>query len=180
MIHELREDLRTASELVRSLGEKTFGQVLLLQDRVVVELAEVIPPLIFALRERFAPLVIHDNLSHAGAIRLVGGRPAFERLLLNLVENAAQGDGRRHASQVWVRDQLQPARWLLEIADDGPGFPSSVLGALASGCLSTKASGSGLGIHGIAQLVQASGGAIRLSHRAEGGALVQIELHRRE
>jgi signal transduction histidine kinase len=180
MVRGLREDLRAASDLVRNLGEKTFGQALLLQEREVVSLAPLLPRLLFALRGRHHPLVIDGAfdaaLAEGGAVELVGGRAAFERVLANLVDNAVQGDGQRGATRVWLRGEQRGGRWRLVVADDGPGFPAAVLAGTAGGCLSTKASGTGLGLHGVAQLIQASGGAIRFGNGAAGGARVEIEL----
>ena len=178
LLRELRDDLRAASLLVRDLAENTFGQSMLLGEPEVVDVGAVLPDLLIALQLRVRPVIIHHDsaVGATTAVAVVGGRAALMRLIWNLIENAIQGDSVTSARQVWVSCREVDGFAILEIADDGPGFPVAVLAAVGAGCVSTKTRGLGLGLHGLARIVETSGGRWLCENRPEAGALVRIAL----
>ncbi len=66
------------------------------------------------------------------------------------------------------------------VDDDGPGFPPGVVDAPFRELTTTKTDGIGLGLYVSERLMRASGGALRLSNRATGGARVELAMQRFE
>ncbi|MFO0438615.1 MAG: ATP-binding protein [Phenylobacterium sp.] len=107
----------------------------------------------------------------------LGERQDLLEICGNLMENACKwGRGRiivRAAASV-------PDRWILEIDDNGPGLgPSQRREALArGGRLDESASGSGLGLSIVNDLVRAYGGGLDLADSPMGGLRVRLDLPR--
>jgi signal transduction histidine kinase len=123
------------------------------------------PGVTFALREHDVdpPATVHG---WANGLRLV---------VDNLLENAALHGGGRVDVDLF-RDG---ARWLLRVADDGPGIPQGererLLEPFARG-RDTTARGTGLGLAIVAQQVGLHGGELRLGDSALGGLAVDVRL----
>jgi C4-dicarboxylate-specific signal transduction histidine kinase len=99
--------------------------------------------------------------------------------MVNLLVNACEGDGSRCAKSVIVSVTSDtPARGLVtfELTDDGPGFSVALLEASTRGGLTTKTTGTGLGLSLVAHIVEASGGTVHLRNLPESGASVSISL----
>jgi C4-dicarboxylate-specific signal transduction histidine kinase len=67
---------------------------------------------------------------------------------------------------------------LISVVDDGPGFPAAQLRADSGPVATTKRGGSGLGLALVRELADASDGRLTRANRAEGGAVVSLELPR--
>jgi C4-dicarboxylate-specific signal transduction histidine kinase len=97
--------------------------------------------------------------------------------VFNLVLNACEGDGHRGASLVAIRIGRTGERLLvIQVDDDGPGFPAAALDCDFGESVSSKTNGWGLGLGLVAGLVRASGGTVRHENHATGGASVVVEL----
>jgi signal transduction histidine kinase len=121
------------------------------------------------------------------------------RLLVNLVKNAAEAIpskmGRGHI-QISLRERGQgggapgaqvPEMLVMAVEDDGPGIPIEVLEKVFDSGFSTHARNAvdsggwpvghrGLGLAISRSIVEASGGRVAASNRAQGGARIEIEL----
>ena len=64
----------------------------------------------------------------------------------------------------------------MTIADEGAGIPPDVLARVGEPFFTTRAQGTGLGVHLSRQLVQGAGGALELSSRAGAGTTVEVVL----
>jgi signal transduction histidine kinase len=62
------------------------------------------------------------------------------------------------------------------VADTGPGIPASVLGKLFTPFVTTKATGTGLGLSLSARILQEHGGSITGANPSEGGARFVLTL----
>ncbi len=106
-----------------------------------------------------------------------GGHSGLHRLLVNLLVNACEGDGRRRARNVAVTvgrtNALGAETLAIGVRDDGPGVDGSWLRGSASA--STKPWGSGLGLRLVRGVTEASGGVFLLQN-AEGGTLATVLL----
>ena len=107
-----------------------------------------------------------------------GGPGALYQILEQLVSNAGEGDGVRHAGQMRIAVEADPGARVLAIRveDDGPGFRQDYLERPIAPFFTTKARGVGLGLYTVERLTRASGGSLRLENRLEGGAAVTVYL----
>lgn len=101
---------------------------------------------------------------------VLGDAGAIERVLSNLVQNAAEHGARRIVVRV---DGTS-----LEVEDDGPGIPEEDRARVFEPFqrLRPRSTGAGLGLNLVQQVVERHGGRISLLDGAAGGALVRVEL----
>jgi C4-dicarboxylate-specific signal transduction histidine kinase len=64
----------------------------------------------------------------------------------------------------------------IEVRDDGPGLPATLLARPVAPFGGTKVNGSGLGLYVAERLARASGGLLRRENPSEGGARVIVFL----
>jgi len=94
--------------------------------------------------------------------------------LYNLLNNAADASHKgMMLSFGWDKDSL----WL-EIGDQGPGFPHYILDHSGQPEISTKTSGSGLGLFLCRAVLERLGGKLELSNPVDGGACARVTLPR--
>src|SRR5690242_1988030 len=108
---------------------------------------------------------------------LVRRSPEIMHGLNNLIQNAVQF-ARREVSVTTFWDN---ASVIVEIADDGPGFPMHLLGRLGEPYISTRAGAAdhmGLGIFIAQSLLERSGARLAFDNLPEGGAHVAISWKR--
>ncbi|GGY09482.1 two-component sensor histidine kinase [Litchfieldella qijiaojingensis] len=120
--------------------------------------------------------------SSPDAIRVAGDEVRIEQLLTNLLRNAL--DALRGVEtpclEIVLEDETQ--RWVITVADNGPGIDEATLAQLFDPFYTTKAVGDGLGLglfisYGI---VQDLGGRITAGNREAGGAWFRVELPKAE
>jgi len=99
----------------------------------------------------------------------------LRQALLNLVLNAQQAIGDRDGS-IRVSAHVDGDTLYLEVCDDGPGFPDSLLESGVRAFVSHRAEGTGLGLSMVQRFARAQGGELKLSNRAPNGACVTLEL----
>lgn len=96
------------------------------------------------------------------------------QLLRNLFANALQampGGG-----SLQVNTASRDGRIVISVADTGPGFAKELLARAVAPFVTTKVSGSGLGLTVCHRIVEGYGGSISLENRPAGGALVTVQL----
>jgi len=121
-------------------------------------------------RARAPSTVVVDIVGDAST---VGDAEALERALGNLVENAV-----RHARrQVTVTIGHPDGEAVVEVADDGPGFPVGVVARTGERFV-RGADGVGLGLAIVEAIAAAHGGHLSLSNLDNGatGAVARLEL----
>ena len=115
---------------------------------------------------------IDDDLS------VHGDADAFERILLNLVDNALKHGG--EGVRVAVAAQRHGDRTIVTVSDNGPGIPpdqrARVFERFVRGVTATSAGGSGLGLAIARELAAAMSGVLALSPDNESGATFTLEL----
>jgi two-component system sensor histidine kinase HydH len=98
----------------------------------------------------------------------------IEQVLVNVVLNAVQASPR--GGHVRIRHQPRGGRYLIEVADQGPGIPLAAMERIFEPFFTTKERGTGLGLAISQRIVVAHGGEIQLTPRDGGGTIVEIEL----
>jgi signal transduction histidine kinase len=107
----------------------------------------------------------------------------FRRVIINLVDNAAQAieGGREQAivalpQRITVRTRIAGGRLEIEIADSGPGIPPNVFERIFEPLFSTKGFGVGLGLPTVKQIMEHHGGGIELTSEPGQGTQAVIWL----
>ncbi len=170
---------RELSELVRLTArsrERSFAALASLQRIGRVELLELTEGVARVVGRQF-PAVQFDmeGAVRDGFVGLVGGKSAFERILLNLLTNACEGDGQRLSSHVRVEFRELENGLQVTVFDDGPGFSAEQL-AQPGRCGSTKSDGTGIGLFLVSRLIEESRGEFSLSNHEDGGACCRLVL----
>jgi len=161
--------------LLEGLQALARGEAAEALPREDVELGDLVDAAIYGARRRH-PGVSYELREHDAEGAAVHGWANGLRLVVdNLLENAAlHGSGR-----VDVDLAREDGRWLLRVADDGPGIPEAererLLEPFARG-RGTTAQGTGLGLAIVAQQVGLHGGELRLADSSLGGLAAEVRL----
>ncbi len=162
-LHELEHQVRDM--LVFARGE------LPLSDRVT-------PKALFQALQQAAQAHVQGHAvrwqcdSHLG--ELLCNRDTLIGALLNLIENALQAsDG---PARLKVHLFRRERSLHLCVSDAGSGIDAELLGRLGEPFLTTKATGTGLGLAVVKAVVRAHQGTLRLRSKAGRGTCVRVEL----
>src|SRR6516164_8861766 len=99
-------------------------------------------------------------------------RDQLAQLLHNLLRNAEEA--MPSGGQVTVRTRGDADRAVLEVEDTGPGIPPENRARVLEPGVTTKASGSGLGLALGARIAQGHGGTLEIDTAPGGGALLRM------
>ncbi|WP_285112525.1 two-component system sensor histidine kinase KdpD [Leclercia adecarboxylata] len=106
--------------------------------------------------------------------------PLFERVLINLLENAGKYAGSR--AQIGIDASVNPDQLQLEVWDTGPGIPAgqeqAIFDKFARGNKESAIPGVGLGLAICQAIVEVHGGTITAHNRPDGGAGFCVTLPR--
>jgi hypothetical protein len=126
---------------------------------------------------RLDGIAIHRDFSPG--LPLVQADPdQMKRVVVNLIDNAAEALERSLRKEIWVRSALDPEREVVEItvADSGPGISPEAKERLFLPFFSTKRSGTGLGLAIVNRIVAEHRGSIRAEENFPTGSKFVIEL----
>jgi len=99
----------------------------------------------------------------------------FRQALLNLLLNASQSLGDQ-AGSIVINGHLAAGSLLVNVCDDGPGFPPDLLESGIRAFVTHRTDGTGLGLSMVQRFARTSGGSITLSNLEPHGACVTLEL----
>ncbi|SCB87551.1 two-component system sensor histidine kinase KdpD [Kosakonia oryziphila] len=106
--------------------------------------------------------------------------PLFERVLINLLENAVKYAGQR--AEIGITAHDTPQQLMLDVWDNGPGIPAgqeqAIFDKFARGTKESAIPGVGLGLAICQAIVEVHGGTISARNRPQGGALFCVTLPR--
>ncbi len=112
--------------------------------------------------------------------------PQIREVVLNLVVNAGEAIGERRGTVRVATGRVQdldppnkqtPSDWaLLEVSDDGPGFDEATRRRIFEPRFSTKATGHGLGLAVVSNVVRRHGGRIHVAGATLRGTTFRIEV----
>jgi signal transduction histidine kinase len=180
-IERLRGDLARADGLVRAVRSEAVEEGRVLRQRVAVVPHEAAAAVLGQVQPRFPGVAVtfHDRADGA-RVTTGGGQATLERILLNLVLNACEGDGVRSPRRVDV--VVEPGErpdWLrFSVSDDGPGFPRALLPLAGQRSATTKKDGAGIGLVLVAGLLRANGSRLECENPPAGGARAWFQLPR--
>jgi len=100
----------------------------------------------------------------------------FVQVLFNLIQNAWQalGDGEGPSREVILNTKLHPDFVDFQIIDNGSGIPKAIYEKLGTPFISTKESGTGLGVAQCYRIVSKSGGSIKYESEEGKGTTVTV------
>jgi len=155
-------------QFARGAGEGIAADA---RGAVAATLAATLDLLEAEFRERKVGVVREPAFAEA-TVRLDDG--SLKQVWLNLLQNAleASPDGGR----IRVAIAVEGGRARVTIADEGAGIPPDVLARVGEPFFTTRAQGTGLGLHLSRQLVQGAGGTLELSSRPGAGTTLQVAL----
>ena len=102
----------------------------------------------------------------------------IRQVLNNLIINASDALGDK-GGELKLSTRIDYAKdniLVLELQDNGPGFPAELLDRIFEPYVTTKSSGSGLGLPISRRIIEENGGTMRATNLPEGGAVVIIHL----
>ncbi len=175
---EIRQHVLNTSRLVNNLldmariqsGGFNLNKEWLTLEEVVGSALKTLEP---GLGGRHIALAIPQPLA---LIHIDG--PLFERVLINLLENAVKYAGAN--ASIGVNAQVSEHQLQLEVWDDGPGIPpgkeQAIFDKFARGNKESAIPGVGLGLAICQAIVEVHGGTITARNRPEGGACFYVTL----
>ena len=167
-LHLLIEDL-----LVVSRGDATLHV-----DTEPVLLRQVVGDAVAVARRRHPRLVVEAKLP-ASTPAVAADQTLLGQVLVNLLSNAARYAG--DEATVTIRAREESDLVVIEIEDDGPGFPPGALERCFDAFYRApetagQASGSGIGLYVVRRLIEAMGGEVAASNGAHGGAVLTVRI----
>jgi signal transduction histidine kinase len=179
MLLEAIEDARTGARMASELARETLTVHRNHEQAHQCRLNDIIESTV-RLARRLAPV---DLALETGSGLEVRASPSnLFRVLVNLLRNAVQAIGELEHSEgagvrvsTWASDELA----FVQVADDGPGIPSSVREQLFDLFFTTHAEGTGIGLYVCKTIVTGWGGMILVDgHEGEGARFTfSIPIH---
>lgn len=156
MVDDFREYARTPAPQLQSLDlNALIRDVLALYENPVADIAT-----------RLAP-----------TLPLVRGDPTqLRQVIHNLLQNAQDALTGSADPRIDVSTELVDGQVLLEIADNGSGFPEAIMQRAFEPYVTTKPKGTGLGLAIVKKIIDEHHGSIALENRDQRGAAVRISL----
>jgi signal transduction histidine kinase len=196
-------DLPLASDLVRKISSGVRGLNSLVCDMLAFtgnmnltrreeDLAEIVEGAVELARPTLVAHGIQVRVEGARTLHVDADGRLLQRVLLNLVLNAADAIGEeennkdetRSAKQetqqglIVIRSERNGAATAIIVEDNGPGIPEDVRERIFNPFFTTKHSGTGLGLAIVHRIIEAHGGSITAENRKlpERGARFRIVL----
>lgn len=98
----------------------------------------------------------------------------IERILINLIRNAAQACGQQ--GQIEIVTETQGSMLRVDVKDDGPGIAPEHLERVFEPLFTTKSNGIGLGLSVSRQYAERNGGALTVRNQEGSGACFSLTL----
>ncbi|MFP8968163.1 sensor histidine kinase [Pokkaliibacter sp. CJK22405] len=117
-------------------------------------------------------LLIENRIPPRFYVQLAEGR--LHQAVLNLVLNAAQSVGAHAGGKIDISAVQEEGKVLVQVQDNGPGFPQELLTKGVRTFASFREGGTGLGLAMVRRFMQDMGGDLRLANAEQGGAKVTL------
>ena len=114
----------------------------------------------------------------ANSLNIRGDSVRLRQVIHNLIKNAIESMTVSKQCVVTISTfpfEFTNVRYAgMEISDNGPGFPTDVLGRAFDPYMTTKPKGNGLGLAIVKKIIEEHNGVIRAANKREGGAIINI------
>jgi signal transduction histidine kinase len=118
------------------------------------------------------PLGLNLHIEGIAALpHLLGDAGQLRQAFTNLIENAIQAAS-TDAPEVWVVGTIAEGRALISVEDNGAGVDPSILSRLFEPLITTKSSGTGLGLSLVQRIAERHGGTVEYAPRERGARFV--------
>ncbi len=185
----LSPDFRTTVAETASLIEREVATLKTLVDEfssfarfpaskpVPSDLNAIVESALNVFNGRLDNIQIHRELA-SNLPRVPADPEQMKRVVVNLIDNAAEALERSVSREIWVRTRSETERDLVElvVADSGPGIPAEAKERLFLPYFSTKRHGTGLGLAIVSRIVSEHDGWIRVEDNRPRGTMFVIEL----
>lgn len=103
-------------------------------------------------------------------------RNQISRVMTNLIKNAEESleNSDQVKPQIIVKTQLEDKLFIINVIDNGKGFPEELIDKLAKPYVTTRRKGTGLGLSIVAKIIQEHYGRMEFSNNTNGGASVKL------
>ena len=105
-----------------------------------------------------------------------GDATRLRQVIHNLLQNAQDSLQEAANPQIKISTAVSNGEVLLQVEDNGSGFPENVLSRAFEPYMTTKTKGTGLGLAIVKKIIEEHGGQIDIENIASGGARVNIHL----
>ncbi len=141
--------------------------------RAQVDLASLVEDALLAARVPERVQIEREGLAD---LTLWIDGPLVKQALVNLFVNSVQAQLGSPNSWLRVRADLDDGYAIVTVEDAGPGFEAITLPVMFEPLVTTKTSGTGLGLSLVKSIVERHGGHVSAGNRGEGGAVVKLHL----
>jgi signal transduction histidine kinase len=107
-------------------------------------------------------------------VDVVGHRDLLKQAMLNLAINALEAMPDRGALTMSLQTAGETAR--VSVRDTGPGIPEAIRDRIFEMHVTTKASGTGIGLHVARTVVESDGGSLLLISTGDAGTIFEMAL----
>lgn len=115
--------------------------------------------------------VIEDELS------LQADAGLLSQALINLIDNALEAYGSDPGTIcIEVHHDATDGHVVIEVADEGPGFSQEAIAQVFEPLVTTRETGTGLGLALVKGITERHGGTVEAFNRPKGGAVVRLRL----
>jgi len=169
--------LDTIGRHVRDIGKMVEEFVSFARMPTAQFREEALAPLI--RKSVFSEKTAHPEISYQTVfededILLLCDERQLGQMLLNLMKNAAEAmEGQKDAAITLGLRRAKDAV-VIELSDNGPGFPPDKIATLTEPYVTTRAKGTGLGLAIVKKTMEEHKGTLTLANKPEGGALVTL------
>ncbi len=180
------------SKKIRNIREGTFriknivhDLLIFARDRTteaeVMDINTIVEKSIEMMKYQFktSNIVIHKKLDTRRALNVKCNRNLLQQVIINLLQNSKDAiEEHAKGSRVSIKTELSGGRVSIEITDDGPGIPESIMSQIFDLFFTTKevGKGTGLGLGISRKIIEDIGGEISVVNTREGGARFRIVL----
>jgi len=97
---------------------------------------------------------------HEGLGNIMANPVHLEQIILNLIRNAVEAVEESESPMLWIRASREQENVVISVVDNGKGIPEHIKKMVFNEFYTTKASGTGIGLYIVKELVQKYNGTI--------------------